>query len=416
LLIAFRSPYSLKQILIVARWIIGVLFGILFLGFAIPFFRSSEVSLAGKSLSSKKLSHFDYAKMLSGPLALKENTRSPLALALEQKLALLAQSMRPDLKQEDRAFSIGINGSDAKCFVKEGEKIYFQMQQHPSGGIETFTFVENPTENWMTPHVLDGRSLLLKVEGGARDAMEVVLQAQNSNALQENNIEGISALKEARWWEPDLFFRQYGGPQFQALGKKQKIEIVDGNLKYVLFVSPGDFLSFSSGKWHPIEDLSKSDPRSPLAQVRMINQRQLEIEAWNSEGFSLGHTRIEPKKGALSRISPEKLLIGPKLRSANQVTCHLDKKRYILRPGDWLLRTKNGWHKLKALGEIDAYINQETRGELLVIDSIDPSGIRAHYFDEMRTQIQELVLPISIDKTTKTFKKKSNKRSRLSNI
>lgn len=224
MIIAFRSQYSLRQILTVAQWLIGLLTGVLFLGFAIALIRSNEGISLRKLPSSTKEEHFNLEKMLTGPLSLKENIRSPLALALEQKLALLAQSMRPDVKKENRAFSIGVNGSDARRVVKEGEKIYFQIKQHPSGGIEEFTFVNEPTNSWMIPHVLDGQSLLLKIEGD--DSMEVILEAHNGWVDRGEGSIGMTALREARWWGTDCFFRQYGGPSSRFIAKNKKLRFL----------------------------------------------------------------------------------------------------------------------------------------------------------------------------------------------
>lgn len=148
-----------------------------------------------------------------------------------------------------------------------------------------------------------------------------------------------------------------------------------------------------------------------------MNGNQLEVEAWDSEGFSLCHSKLDLKRGVPPRISPNTLLKDAKLRSKNQVTCHMEKKRFILRPSDWLLKTDKGWHKLKGLEEINAYITQDIRGELFVIDAIDPSGIRGRYFDEMRTHMQDILLPISVEKNTKNIKKikkRSKKRAILS--
>ncbi|NGX26836.1 MAG: hypothetical protein K940chlam6_00761, partial [Chlamydiae bacterium] len=322
-----------------------------------------------------------------------ENSRSPLAIALEQKLVFLAQSIRPDVKREEKVFRIGVKGSDAQQIVREGEPIHCNLTTHVSGGVDAVEFLEGDGNAAMIPHVLDARSLLLKVKQGADEAMEVILKASVEEKKAVSGSSQMRALQEAKWWGPDLFFREYGGEEYSPLSQKQQVEVACGKERYVLYLGCKDFLSFRDGKWAVIAGLKEAERDAPLAHVQSLTQGELEIEAWDTEGFLIFHAKLAQERPAVLHFSPEQVIQGAKQRTSEQVSCKIGKKRFVLKAGDWLIKTKDGWHKLKTANDIDAYLNHGLRGDLCVIDRIDRNGkVQGRYFNEMRTGVQHFAL------------------------
>ncbi len=383
LIVAFRSRYSLEHFLIWGRWaalggvvLVVAIFGLLK--------NPSEISLSPKK--RKVAWEGDFDKMISGPLALRVNTKSPLVQSLESKLVLLAQSARPDLKKKDRCFCIGVKGGEMQKVVREGEAIFVDLTLHESGGVEEISFVDEG-KVLMIPHVLNNQSLLLRLEG-VDEKSEIVLQAGTDPSFTEAQDHGVMALESANWWGPDLFFQEFGGESYRALGDKEQVEVTSGNDRYVLYLKEGDFLAFNEGRWHSVLSIDEVDKDAPLAQVKAIDKDQMEVEAWNAEGFVLFYAKL-PRKGNEQSMQArlDQVICEPKLRNQSEVSCRIGKKHYLIKAGDWLIQKKGSWQVLRKSSEIEAFIQHDLRGELFVISEIKENGIvSGTFFNEARTQ------------------------------
>ncbi len=360
------------------------MFALSLLLFSLTFFKAPEVRAV--AIRKGDDHSFAFEKIFTGPLSLRENGRSPLAISLEHKLSLLARSTRPDVEGQEKVFCIGINGSEETVVVKEGGDVFLDWTKGESGAVETVSFSKNGVR--ATAEVLDNRSLLLKT-----DDLELLLKADASSLDAHPDSEGLASLSLAKWWGVDRLFNQYGGAEYGHLGQKQMLEIGEGKEISFLFVAAGDFLSFSEGKWKVLETLDGSAKDAPLAHVRAMGERGLEIEAWDREGFLLLDKVIQAEPQGSFRVQPEQLFTEVRMRSSTQVSCLLEKRRMILKEGDWLFKTNTGWSKLKTLNEIEAFLNHELVGELFVVDKVDPSGVlNGHYFDEKRVHSQPIAL------------------------
>ena len=82
----------------------------------------------------------------------------------------------------------------------------------------------------------------------------------------------------------------------------------------------------------------------------------------------------------------------------------------LLKVGDWVLKTKRGWKRLKKSDEIDAYLNHHLVGDLFIFDALERKGgrvvLKGHFFNEMRTQKQKITVPIVSEKKAKRPKRK----------
>lgn len=401
MIIAFRSRICSQQILTYLQWAIWALNFLVVGIFSFSLLQEKKLPTQQSELASHHT--IDWEKMVTGPLALKENSRSALALALEQKFMFLGASTRPDRKKGEKVFCLGVRGSEERRIVKEGEPIFFTMEQHPSGGIENIQFSPSETGIPLVASSLDQSSLLLKIQND----IEVIVQSQFSSSVPTTKEKAFTLLEKAKWWGPDLFFRQYGGVSYQPLGQKHRLEFVEGKKRVILSVSPKDFLFFKDDKWQVASLLGEEQQNVPLAQVKAVSAKHLEIEAWNREGFSVYTLKMEQQRAVPCLVVPEKIFTSLKIRSAKELSCRMGKKRLVLKIGDWVIKTKNGWHKLKSREEIESLLQQESIGELLVVDSIDIKGVlKGHYFDEMHTQMQ----PISFSFSPEKKKEKPQKR------
>lgn len=396
LIIAFRSRFKQSQVFAIAKWAIALLTFFLLLQFALSMFKAKKVEAV--SSTPKVAVQMDFDKMLTGPLGLYESKRSPFALALEQKLVLLVQNVRPDLGQGEKTFRLGVKGAEQQKVVNEGEPIFFNLVEHSSGAIEKIEFSDSPLDKQMTPYILDGCSMLLKVD----EDEELILQAVSEQSKGMDFFDGL----KAKWWGNDLFFREYGGAEYQTLGLKHKIEFSDGSKRYFVFVQPKDYLTLKGNRWQVVSSLSEADREAPLAVVQAISNNQLELEAWDVDGRPLFQAKMALEKNSPIRFSPEQFIVDPKLRSGALVSCKIGKKRLVLKPNDWVIKTETGWRKLITISEIESYLNNDLMEELFVIDAIDAGGqMRGRHFDPMRVQMKPFTILATSSKGKSTKKR-----------
>jgi hypothetical protein len=91
----------------------------------------------------------------------------------------------------------------------------------------------------------------------------------------------------------------------------------------------------------------------------------------------------------------------------------LNKRRIILKEGDWLIRSAKGWRIIKKSEEVEDYINHKLRGDLFIFDKLEKEHgklvVKGHLFDEMRTNKQTMSIPIVSEKKRDTKIQKKRK-------
>ncbi len=331
---------------------------------------------------------------LAGPLALKESFRSPLALSLEKQLVLFAQSVRPDWSQGQRAFRIGVRGSGVEQIVREGEAIFCNLDLHPSGGAQHISFASDPGNIKMVPQLIDSRSLKLLVGQRGSEAFEVVLRSGDTSSPAELP-DPVESLQRASWLGQDAFFSKYGGEVYRELGAKQKVVIKTD----MLYLSDGDYISYEAGNWRVLDSLKEASLETFLSAVYFNERGNLDLAVWDSKGFSVLQAELTKKSEELVKTKPSQLITQPKRRTAQGVSCKIGKQRWILKPGDWLIATENGVHRLETTDKIEQYLAHKLKGELIVIDRYDNGHLSGHVIGEWRTRIEPFSIQVAGSKT-----------------
>lgn len=340
--------------------------------------------------------HFAYERIGSGALALSGSGLSPLFAALSREIFLLGKNTRPDAGAHEVRIGLCLGGSGEQRFVKSGTPVFLDLQVNESGEMVHMGFASEPTQVWITPRDIESGNVLIEVGQSPLFAgveqQEFVLKPSPKEKKRENS--AFMALQTARVLGQDLFFARYGAEKYRALAQKQKVEIYPS----MVFLQQGDFLSWKNGKW-----VSGSEPSAPLAIVKKIEGTEIVLQAWDETGFESTEIRVPHKNREHSLPKIDKYLSSVRRRSANQVTALLGGKRVILKKGDWVLKTKNGWRNLRSLQDIQAYLNNELVGQLFVLESIENAAdgkpvIMGNFFDETRTQIEPIYIAINQDR------------------
>jgi len=204
-------------------------------------------------------------------------------------------------------------------------------------------------------------------------------------------------LAESRLLGKDLFLSKYAGGS-----KLARLEIGGLNLQ----VKEGDLLRFKEGKWEKVEDV-KDTKGAPVARIGPFNEKNLEFQAWGLDEYSrlcISSVVAQPFNGKV-----EEILTSVRIRSEKQISCMLDKQCFVLKAGDFVLKTDNRWKVLRKPEEKEAYIRGEVEGEIFVFDRIDQKGgqkvLYGSIFDSGRSQ----VLPVEYVASTQKKGSKGKK-------
>jgi hypothetical protein len=424
-IIAVYSRLKVDQILKYAHLFVWVLCAIALFGVGSFFLPSLWETDEGYVINEQKISAVNeppsglYELIGTGPLSLKYSHMTGMAAFLSQEILILAKNTRPDAKKKG-ALLLALKSSRQQKVVTSGEKIYLSADKKSENEEERWQFSDEKTALSIKPLILDPNTLViegLKEADPERALLEekgqLVLKGQGAQKEEASEkIEDpsfVSLLKQAKCWGRDLLFQQYGGQEYSLLQNKCRLEFLEGSSSYFCFIAQGDTLSYDGSKWKEVL-LEEVSLNAPLAMIRVLDSNGVEIEVWDETGF---HSRVikQPQQaGSKISLKVEELPSGIRLRTASEVSCALGKRRVLLKEGDWLLKNASGWHNLKKIEEIDECIQHRSRGELFIFDRLEKEEgkyvLKGHLFDEMRTQMQLVALPLAQEKRAAAPKKK----------
>jgi hypothetical protein len=406
----------LKRSARLAAVFFSVLGVMLILFFAFYPLRKKEAPLPGGSSQKAGRFIFPYEGIGSGGLALYPRHALGWVSRLADELVLIAYNSRPDVESKDAKILISLRNGKEQLTLSNGRTLFLRESEQGKGLHSS----EEATGLWAKPILLEngavlieaGRKLVSKDGRAGEEKGQFIVAGQGGTPPRYNpaNQSFAKELKSSRGFPNDLLIQKYGGQEYAAWREKAVIEMSQDHSTYACFVSPGDYLIYEEGEWRvcPFEEL-KND--YPIAQIKTISGKIVEIEAWDATGFCPLQFKIEMEKQGRSQLKPEMMPSAVRLRSGTQVSCAFGKRRVILKQGDWLLKTSTGWRNLRRSEEIEQYLHHRLKGELLIFDGVEKEQGRAvmkgHLFDESRTQMQPLTLPLEADKAQgKTSRKR----------
>ena len=395
-----------------AAWALGVGAACLLLLFFITPSSKSHFGMQGSGLAAKGSKvHFSYESIGSGGLGLHPRHALGWVSRLASELVLVAYNSRPDVDANDAKILISLKNGREQLTLSNGKSLFLKESDQGKGLLSS----ENPTGLWVKPILLDNGAVLVDAgrklgEGEEKGQFIVASQGGIPSCYNPSHQPFALELKTARSFSQDLLIQKYGGREYASWRDKAVLYLTTGTNAYACFVSLGDYLVYEEGEWRicSYEDLKRD---RPVAYIKAISGRSVEVEAWDETGFYPLHFKVDLESGARLQHKPETMPSRIRLRSGSQVSCALGKRRVILREGDWLLKTSTGWRNLRKSVEIEHYLNHRIKGELFIFDAIEKEQgqlvMKGHLFDETRTQILPLTLSIDAEKPQgKTVRKR----------
>lgn len=367
-----------------------------------------------------------YESIGSGGLALHPSHPFGWVSRLASELVLIAYNSRPDVDAKDAKILISLKNGKEQLTLANGRNLFLKESDQGKGLLSS----EAATGLWFKPILLENGAILIDAarklvskegqEGEEKGQFIVSQQGGIPACYNPTQKSFASALRGARAFFSDLFIEKYGGREYAPWKDKAILEFTNGFGPYACFVSPGDYLIYEGEEWRvcPFEELKRDHP---IARVKAASGKAIEVEVWDETGFYPLQFRVETALEPHLQFKPEVMPSKIRLRSGSQVSCALGKRRVVLREGDWLLKTANGWRNLRRTEEIGLYLNHRLKGELFIFDGIEKEQgnlvMKGHLFDETRTQKLSVVLPIDAEKPQgKTSRKRKPLRSAIGGL
>lgn len=340
---------------------------------------------------------------------------------LKKYLVYYGKNGRPDAVEENTLLHFSFTGNKAISSVMPGEKLYilYDRRLHPPqyvfspGNAETSLWMEatvkgnaqgneaqvKVTRKSESDGLQDG--LLRQPEASASFAIpekEYIRMGNTGWELGKNKVDAtILARQKARWYGQDAFLARHGGKEYAFAMGKQRLDFGEGDDVYSVFVTAQDSLVWEHNGWKVVKPGADSLGK-PMLVVKKIEDRLMSLELWDPEGKGkvvlnlLRSSEPMQQAGTLQGFK----FVGARTRT--QFVFEIDKKRMLLSPKDWLLKTQKGWVKLISPKEIDDYVDRKTVGPLFVFDAVerreDRSFLKGSLFNSSRTDVQSIEIPL----------------------
>lgn len=397
MIIAVYSRIKIDQLLKKLTWSFAIAAGAVFLFWLVARFFFSwqtgqEMVISTPSiLAGSSTEGVSYQAIGTGPVSLKRPLFSPLIAQLKEEVLVLAQNTRPDADKAAAAVLIQLKSSGLQRALSAETPAYLEEVEGE------LSFASEVTNFSIRPLYAESGDLFLE---GWKEGQKAQILISPSGALKHKKEEGASylgALRSAHYWGQDLLIQHYSGPEHAHLKDKYKLIIGPS----VLFLAQGDCLQWNGANWEA-SSFGLQSRQAPLAEVRSVSMRGIELDVWSPSGFERVAVKVDLSQPAKVGSTFDLIPSSVRLRTLSQVTCALGKRRLILKEGDWLLRGGSGWRKLRTPLEIEDLLFHRLSGDLLIFDGIEKQQskmlLQAHLFDEMRVQMQTVAIPIFAEK------------------
>lgn len=338
---------------------------------------------------------YPYELIGSSALALHEYHTSSWARRIANELLVLGYNTRPG-QQEQVSIVFSLDKGKSSFISQNGGLIFLKE------ALEGLAYSKEKTALWIQPLLLDNGSILIKASRQFQSTEQSTefVSSCSLGIIQAPEMDCIKQLEGSAYFNSDLLVQHYGGSEFTTWKEKGVLKCANSNGSYACFVSEMDILVFKGDEWQVASTEIKTEG-FPIAQVKMLSPQGMQLEVWDEKGF-YSHIVNLPVKQKKMRKKLDIPLTKVRMRSSTRVSCSLGKKRFFLRQGDWLYKTSSGWHRLDKPKDFERVLYHRLVAEVFIFDSIVKEQgcffMKGSLFDETRTQMQQMQLPIQIKK------------------
>jgi len=324
---------------------------------------------------------------------------SPFRIAInvfpiKEQLEIYTIESRFDFLDKKVKFEVKFKNSNKIKRVCEESKLYLTEKQ-----ADIFEFSDEKTSFSMQIKKIDKENLKVILEAdllslGIDNIKENVFESfilPISDLSFTDNIEDkyeFKMLKSSKWWGIDHFLNIHNKEEINS--QKERLEIDTD----ILFLEEKDILIFKDGKWK-IAFLNENTLNYPIARIKNIDAKAIEIEAWDISGNNKYSFFIFSNSKTPFLTKSDQFITQIKKRTNTHISCMLDKQRLVLKEKDMLIKKDNRWKLLKR----DVILDDIKNEELFYFDKIEDRNSKrfliGYLFNSMRTNYQKIEVPIT---------------------
>lgn len=324
---------------------------------------------------------------------------------IKDELEVFIIEPRFDLEFNNIKFEVKLKNSNKVRSVVEDQKLYLVAK---GGDAFDFSDALTPLAIELKRQDFDNIKVTLQADlnGLSPDSFqESILDTFNIQASEmslKTNLEDryeFKTLMTSKWLGVDCLKNIQDIDQ--STSQKERLEI-DGE---IIYIQEKDVLLFKDGKWC-LKNANENTLLYPIARVKSINSKAVEIDAWDVQGNNKYTFSINPISKAQFVVKVDGLITAVKPRTNTHLSCIFDKQRLILKSKDLLIKKDNRWKLLKK----DVVLDDIKTEELFYFDKIEVRGSKkfliGYLFNTLRTNFQKIEVPIISQATLKRGKKR----------
>lgn len=333
----------------------------------------------------------------------------------EKQFVLLQHVARPDLVKKEDLYLVGLESSHEKRLASQGEKIFLTCKDD-----EEIFFAKRETPFWCQFYLKENKEVEVHLFADLKGEDKTSLYSYNqvfktefkkdfiqSGESEKNELAPLSAfLKRVKVTEPDLLIQMYGGKTFDSVKGLYRMS----SDSKCFYIKQGDLFVW---RGENLEQEKSRTQNHPLLLVKSLDSYNCEVVLWDSEGIYNKSITIPVGKTSGSSIKIGDFFHKIHQRTDASVTCQLDRRNVIIRKGDWFLMDKGHFRNLRTAEEIKDYLRYRIKGELFIFDGIvKKEGVTlfaGHLFNEERTVLKKVEIPLAERKKAPPIKKKETK-------
>ncbi len=317
----------------------------------------------------------------------KEATTLSYFPSLPSQIEGVATIGRPDGKGKLLYSVVLKNGKEAKNCV-EGATFYLNNK-------DSFSFSESNTPLWI---------VITKI---LPDEMEIEIGIESSEP--ENKISPDRIRLPIRKIPPSTSIAhpallQLANGKFHGSDRYWAVYHPEQEPLYRIVLSQDtllfrkeNVLVYQNGQWDVAEN--KMDTTLyPIACIESVDKEKMVINCWDEKGtfFVLSL----PISSTSDKIFLEEVLTQAKLRTAKQVSCLIENKRVLLKPGDFLVHHNGKWRVASTTKSKSKLRENGVEGEIFVFDSLVQKGkkrfLKGYLFNGFWSTAHEVSLPVNV--------------------
>ena len=218
---------------------------------------------------------------------------------LKQVLTFYGKNNRPDADSANTVLHLGFTVDKTPFSVLPSDRyyIYYDRKQTPPRYVLSPWNAETPL--WIEVSS-SGNQAVVKVR--LKDENGDIIQEPSSNAqfslaekpqssasssgweIGKMRVDGtLLARQKARWFGEDRFLERHGGPEYQNMVGKQRIDFGEAEDAYSVFINKDSILVWDGNHWK-VATPGEETLGKPILVVKKIDDKLMNFELWDPEG------------------------------------------------------------------------------------------------------------------------------------